>query len=320
MAHPGLGGLQPHDYVGLGLLPGPLQLLVGGALGQKLPDYLADGLDGLGLGLLIQGGVDAEDPGVGVARPVGVDRVAQPLLLPHPLEEPGGHSPAQDGGEELEGEPPGGVVGQAGEGQGQVVLLDGLFRGHEGRGVGRRGGIRLLPGGEGGKPAAEVRQDLFGKAPRQGHHGVVRPVVAAVVVLEEGPGHGGQGLLLPQDGPGEGGAGVDVLEELFPAQVVGGVLVHIDLLQDDPPLGLHGLLVESGAEDHVPEDIQGLGQVVVQDVGVEAGALLGGEGVHLAADGVGLPGDIGGGPGLGALEEHVLDEVGRAGLPVLLLP
>ena len=113
---------------------------------------------------------------------------------------------------------------------------------------------------------------------------------------------------------------IDLGEELLHAEVVGGVLVHVDLLQDDPPLGLHGLLVEFGAEHHVPEDIQGLGQVVVQDVAVEAGTLLGGEGVHLSADGVGLPGDVGGGAALGALEEHMLDEVGRAGLLVRLLP
>ena len=50
----------------------------------------------------------------------------------------------------------------------------------------------------------------------------------------------------------------------------------------------------------------------VQTAGVEAGVLLGGVGVHLAADGVHILGQLGGGPALGALEQHMLDEVGRA--------
>ena len=47
--------------------------------------------------------------------------------------------------------------------------------------------------------------------------------------------------------------------------------------------------------------------------------LLGGEGVHLAADGVGLPGDVLGGAGGGAFEEHVLNEVGAALLAALFI-
>ena len=94
----------------------------------------------------------------------------------------------------------------------------------------------------------------------------------------------------------------------------------VDLLQDDPPLGLHRRLGEGGVVDHVTEDVRGLGQVLVQHPGREAGALLGGEGIHLAADGVGLPGDVLGGAGGGAFEEHVLNEMGRAGLRRGLLP
>ena len=60
--------------------------------------------------------------------------------------------------------------------------------------------------------------------------------------------------------------------------------------------------------------------MVVQDPAVEAGTLLGGKGVHLPADGVGLPGDVLGRAALGALKEHVLDEVGRAGFLRRLLP
>ena len=52
--------------------------------------------------------------------------------------------------------------------------------------------------------------------------------------------------------------------------------------------------------------------MLVQTAGVEAGVLLGGVGVYLAADGVHLSGQVAGGAAAGALEYHVLDKVGRA--------
>lgn len=118
----------------------------------------------------------------------------------------------------------------------------------------------------------------------------------------------------PKMGPGQGAALEHRPEELLRAQVVGGVLIHVDLLQDDPPFGLHRLLGKGGVIDHVEEDIQGLGQMAVQHPAVEAGTLLGGKGVHLAADGVGFPGNVLGGTALGPFEEHVLNKMRRAGL------
>ena len=50
-------------------------------------------------------------------------------------------------------------------------------------------------------------------------------------------------------------------------------------------------------------------QVLVEDLDVIARVFLGGEGVHLPADGVDRLGDVFGAAGRGALEEHVLDEM-----------
>ena len=50
--------------------------------------------------------------------------------------------------------------------------------------------------------------------------------------------------------------------------------------------------------------------MLVQDFDVKADALLGGKGIHVAADGVDLAGNVLGGAVLGAFEDHVLDEVG----------
>jgi hypothetical protein len=52
--------------------------------------------------------------------------------------------------------------------------------------------------------------------------------------------------------------------------------------------------------------------VLVEDLDVEADGLFAGEGVEIAADGVDLAGDLLGRARGGALEDHVLDEVGDA--------
>jgi hypothetical protein len=54
--------------------------------------------------------------------------------------------------------------------------------------------------------------------------------------------------------------------------------------------------------------------MLVADLDVVAGVFLGGDGVELPADRIDLLRDVLGRAVLGALEEHVLDEVGDAGL------
>ena len=76
---------QPHEHVGLGLLPGPVQLGLGDAVLGRLPDHGQNGVQRLSLGLPPQGGVDAEVAGIVMAGAVRVDGVAKPLLLPHLL-------------------------------------------------------------------------------------------------------------------------------------------------------------------------------------------------------------------------------------------
>ncbi len=69
---------------------------------------------------------------------------------------------------------------------------------------------------------------------------------------------------------------------------------------------------KSGIEHQVGENIEGDGDVVGQRLDVEADGLFAGESVKVAADGVHFAGDVLGGAGASALEEHVLDEVGDA--------
>ena len=94
--------------------------------------------------------------------------------------------------------------------------------------------------------------------------------------------------------------------------VVGVVVVHRDLVEDHVALGLDVLGGEQRAGDHVAEHVDGQRQVLVEDPRVEAGVLLGGEGVELAADRVEGDRDVQRRALRGALEQQVLEEVRAA--------
>ena len=85
MAHPGLDRLQPHEDVGLGLFPGPVQLLLGGTLVRQLGDNGTHRLQGGLLLLPAQAGVDTQKAGVGVVGDVGIHGQT---ILPHILDFP----------------------------------------------------------------------------------------------------------------------------------------------------------------------------------------------------------------------------------------
>ena len=69
---------------------------------------------------------------------------------------------------------------------------------------------------------------------------------------------------------------------------------------------------EGGVEDEVGEKVKCWCNIFVQNFDIEADGFFAGEGVEIAADGVDLAGELLGGARGGALEDHVLDEVGDA--------
>jgi hypothetical protein len=122
----------------------------------------------------------------------------------------------------------------------------------------------------------------------------------------------GDRLLRAGDRPAQRGVAPRLRGEEVVDDVVGVVVVHRDLVEDDVPLGLDVVGREQGGGDHVAEDVHRERQVLVEDPRVEAGVLLGGEGVELTADGVQGHRDVERRALARALEEQVLEEVRAA--------
>ncbi len=121
-----------------------------------------------------------------------------------------------------------------------------------------------------------------------------------------------QGLRRAQDRPAHGlvreGGGLGQLEDL----VVGGVGGLGDLLADDVLLAGQVLGVQGRALDDVGGDGHGQRQSAGQGADLEAGALVPGGGVDLAAGRFDDLHDVAGGAAAGALEDHVFQKVGPA--------
>ena len=115
--------------------------------------------------------------------------------------------------------------------------------------------------------------------------------------------------------PAEHGLGEPLVHD-----VTGVVVVHRELFEDHPALVLDVVDVQARRGDHVTQDVDRHRQVLVQHPGVVAGVLLARDGVGLPADGVERRGDLHRRPPPGALEQQVLQEVGRSQVALGLVP
>ena len=99
-------------------------------------------------------------------------------------------------------------------------------------------------------------------------------------------------------------------------QVEGDVLGRIhgrgDLLQDHVALAGKLAAIEARRDDDVAQDVERERQVFAQHARVIGGRVDAGRGVEIAADRLDLLGDVLGAPPRGALEGHVLEEMGDA--------
>ncbi len=113
--------------------------------------------------------------------------------------------------------------------------------------------------------------------------------------------------------------GKDRAREQVVDQIVGRVVAHPDLFEDDPPLGLHVVDAKSRIPQHVGEDLERGLELHVGDAHVEHRLFVGRERVHLAADRFDRLRDLAGAALIGALEQQVLEEVACSPFLALLV-
>ncbi len=101
----------------------------------------------------------------------------------------------------------------------------------------------------------------------------------------------------------------EILRENLVHQVVGIVLVHLDLFEDYPALAHDVIVVEDRIQHQVGENIERCGDMLIENLEVEADGLFAGERVQVAADRVHLARNALGGSRLRSLEDHVFDEM-----------
>ena len=186
------------------------------------------------------------------------------------------------------------------------------------------GGASIAPvarlGDAGERPLHQVPHPGVLEVARGRHDEVVGGVDAAEVVAQDGLGQRLHGLARAEDRPAQRVAVPEGLREQLVHEVVGGVLDHLDLLEDHLLLALDVVGVERRVQDHVRQHVERPRHVLVEHLDVVARVLLRGERVELPADRVDLLRDVLGAPRLGSLEQHVLDEVRHAALRLRLVP
>ncbi len=155
----------------------------------------------------------------------------------------------------------------------------------------------------------EIDELRVRQVPRRGDHQMVRRVPPMKPCLERVVRQRGNCFGRAEDRPAERVRVPEILCEKLVDQVLGIVLRHADFLEDHALLARDVFGGEFRVEDHVSEDVEGPGEVLVENARVEADHFLRGERVEHAADAVHFARDVFGGAARGALEHHVLDEM-----------
>ena len=120
------------------------------------------------------------------------------------------------------------------------------------------------------------------------------------------------GFRSAEDGTTEGMFGPEAASKNVMEEIFGIVQIHLDFFEDDLALFINVAGIELGTKDEIGDDVESNGEMLVEDLGVEADLFLGGEGIEHAADGIHFAGDVFGGTALSTLENHVLEEMGKA--------
>ena len=100
--------------------------------------------------------------------------------------------------------------------------------------------------------------------------------------------------------------------EEFVDEFLRRVLDHADLLKDDLSLFFDLLIRKDGVNQHIGNQIQRKGKVMLQDPGIEACELFSRKCIQVSPHGLDFTGDVQGTPIPGALEAHVFDKMNDA--------
>ena len=281
------------------------------AAGLHLPNLRDDHIDQFRHHVVAAPGVDAEGTRILVRRQARKHRVGQATLLADVLEQARAHRAAERGVERIAGVTFRVVLWQGRRAEHDVTLLQILLanldrrRGDRHRVLGFGATVRNLR-----ERAFEQRLHVVVLEIADGdHYEVLGHVGVAKILLQgvaiEGVDAGGGA----ENRTAERMAAPEAFGENLVDQIVGRVLDHLDLFEDDLLFFLDVVVSQQRIADQVGEDLHGEREVLVQHLQVVAGVFLGGEGVDLATDRIHLLSYFFGRPGGCAFEEHVLDEV-----------
>ena len=154
---------------------------------------------------------------------------------------------------------------------------------------------------------------------RGGDHEVATVVPGAVQASEIVGGEGGQGGGAAEDGVAVGVTRPELGRVQLEHEIVRRVLDAVDLLEDHVALGFEVALPEERPPREIGEDLDRERQIGVERMRLVAGIVAAGEGVEAPAPHLELERQLLGRTPLGALEHHVLEQMGDAHLLAALV-
>ncbi len=189
--------------------------------------------------------------------------------------------------------------------------------GHRGR---HTTGIGLTCGKVGEQAFREIPSPVRIEASRYRHHRVRGAVVALMEPREPLAGCPNYIRQATRDRRPCCVAWPEDLDKVIGSELLRRILVALDLLDDDLPLGLHGLRSKSGMGHHVGEKVHCHVEVGVGDPYAVPNHLPVGAGIQIAAHTVHFQRDALRRASLRAFENHMFEEVGKSGFTRPLVP
>jgi len=315
IGHARAGGLERKHQRALEMVLGAAQLLFADRGFLEAAEFRRDHVHNPRGGLFGRAGVDREHAGVRIRAQLAEDGVGQAVLLADFLKQARRHAAAQDVVQHRGGEAALVRHGIRRNADADVHLLEVTFFFEANGRLGRRR-VRS-PGKAGGRQTAEFFFDEFDQARMfeiagGGDDHIVRGVPGAITGEQSAAMETAHRFGSAENGPPQGMVGPEALRKQLVDQVLGVIQLHLDFFEDHLLFFAEVPVIKTRAQDKVGNNVEGDGEMLVEDFGVEADHFFGGEGVKHPADGINRARNVLGGAALGAFKDHMLDEVSDA--------